>query len=131
MRRKFVCIVCPNSCHVEVEHEEQDIKAIHGVECQKGREYVINEIRSPLRMFTGSVKVANGDFPLVSVKTSSPVPKKYLRELGALTHQVQVQAPVEIGQIIISNLCGKGIELVATRQVHLPMVIHHSDQGFA
>jgi CxxC motif-containing protein len=117
MKRKFVCIVCPNSCHVEVEHEEQDIKAIHGVECQKGREYVINEIRSPLRMFTGSVEIANGDFPLVSVKTPSPVPKKYLRELGALTHQIQVKAPIEIGQIIISNLLGKGIELVATRRV--------------
>jgi CxxC motif-containing protein len=117
MKRKFVCIVCPNSCHVEVEHDEQEIKAIHGVECQKGREYVINEIRSPLRMFTGSVKVVNGDFPLVSVKTSSPIPKKYLRELGALTHQIQVEAPVEIGQIITSNLPGKGIDLVATRRV--------------
>lgn len=117
MKRKFVCIVCPNSCHVEVEHEEQDIKAIHGVECQKGREYVINEIHNPLRMLTGSVKVIDGDFPLVSVKTSSPVPKKYLRELAALTHQLQVEAPVEIGQIIASNLLGKEIDFVATRRV--------------
>ena len=117
MKRKFVCIVCPNSCHVEVEHEGQKVNAIHGVECQKGREYVINEIRSPLRMLTGSVKVINGDFPLVSVKTPSPVPKKYLRELGKLTHQLQVEAPVEIGQIVASNLLGEGIGLVATRRV--------------
>ena len=90
---------------------------MHGVECQKGREYIMHEVRHPLRVLTGSVKVLNGNFPLVSVKTSSPVPKKYLRELGQITHQLEVEAPVEIGQVIANGLLGEGIELVATRQV--------------
>ena len=117
MKRKFVCIVCPNSCHVEVEYAGQDVKKLHGVECQKGREFVINEIQNPLRMLTGSLKVAHGEFPLVSVKTAAPVPKKYLQALGRLTHQIEVEAPVEIGQVLADNLLDEGIQLVATRKV--------------
>ena len=117
MTRKFVCIVCPNSCHVEVEYEDQDVKEMYGVECQKGREFVINEIQNPLRVLAGSVKVLHGEFPLVSVKTPEPIPKKYLRELGKFTHQFQVEAPVKIGQIIAENIFGAGIQLIATRNV--------------
>jgi CxxC motif-containing protein len=122
MKRKFVCIVCPNSCHVDVDYENQEVNEMHGVECQKGREYIMHEVRHPLRVLTGSVKVLNGNFPLVSVKTSSPVPKKYLLELGQLTHQLEVEAPVEIGQVIANGLFGEGIELVATRQVKRKIV---------
>ena len=117
MKRKFVCIVCPNSCHVDVDYEEQDVNEIHGVECQKGREFILNEIRHPLRMLTGSVKVLNGKFPLVSVKTATPIPKGCLKKVGKLTRQFQVEAPVEIGQVIAKNLLGRNIELVATRNV--------------
>ena len=117
MKRKFVCIVCPNSCHVEVEYEGRGVKELHGVECQKGREFVMNEIQNPLRTLTGSVKVTNGEFPLVSVKTTEPVPKTFLLELGRLTHQIEVEAPVEIGQLLADNLLDEGIQLVATRKV--------------
>ncbi len=117
MKRKFVCIVCPNSCHVEVEYHGREIQKLHGVECQKGRDFIQNEIRHPLRVLTGSVKVRNGAFALVSVKTPTPIPKKFLRQLGSLTHQLQVEAPVEIGQVIAENLLDEGIQLVATRRV--------------
>lgn len=117
MKRKFVCIVCPSSCHVEVEYEGQDVKELHGVECRKGREFVVNEIQNPLRMLTGSVRVANGEFPLASVKTAAPIPKEYLQALGQLTHQIEIEAPVEIGQVIAENLLGEDIQLVATRKI--------------
>ena len=117
MERKFVCIVCPNSCHIQVEYEDMEIKALHGVECQKGRDFIKNEIQHPLRVLTGSIKVLNGEFPLVSVKTLIPISKKYLRELGTLTHQLQIHAPVEIGQVVAENLLDEGIQLVATRNV--------------
>ena len=70
-----------------------------------------------IHLFGTNIKVLNGNFPLVSVKTSSPVPKKYLLELGQITHQLEVEAPVEIGQVIANRLFGEEIELVATRQV--------------
>ena len=117
MEREFVCIICPNGCRIAVEYEGTNIKNITGDECPKGKDYVKNEITNPLRVFTGSVLVENGDFSLVSVKTPAPVPKKYLKKIGEMTRRIKVEAPIEIGWIVASNLLGKNIDLIATRKI--------------
>jgi CxxC motif-containing protein len=116
MNREFVCIVCPNSCQIKVEYEGEKIIDIKGAQCSKGEDFVRNEITNPLRVFTGSIKVTKGNFDLVSVKTPSPIPKKYLKKVGKITHRIKVEAPVTIGQVVAKNLLGKNIELVATRK---------------
>ena len=117
MKREFICIICPNGCRISVEYEGTNIKNITGDECPKGKDYVKNEITNPLRVFTGSVLVENGDFSLVSVKTPAPVLKKYLKEIGEITRGIKVEAPVEIGQTIASNLLNENINLIATRKI--------------
>ena len=117
MEREFVCIICPNGCRIKVEYEGTNIKNIRGDECPKGKDYVKNEITNPLRVFTGSVLIENGNFSLVSVKTSVPIPKKYLKKIGEITLRIKVEAPVAIGQIIASNLFNKNIDLIATRKI--------------
>jgi len=119
MKREFTCIICPNGCRISAEYEGTNFKNITGDECPKGKDYVKNEITNPLRVFTGSVLVENGGFPLVSVKTSSPIPKKYLKKIGEVTHRIKVDAPIEIGQVIASHLLGKKIDLIATRKVNI------------
>jgi len=118
MERKFVCIICPSSCQIKVEYENKTIKKIIGAQCPKGEAFVKNEIANPLRVFVGSVKVTNGNFKLVSVKTPIPIPKKYLKHIGKLTHSLEVEAPVAIGQTIALNLLNEKIDLVATRKVN-------------
>ena len=117
MHREFVCIICPNSCRIKVEYEGTNIKNIKGDECPKGKDYVKNEITNPLRVFTGSVLVENGDFSLVSVKTPSPISKKYLKKIGEITRRIKVEAPIEIGQVVAFNLLNKNIDLIATRKI--------------
>jgi CxxC motif-containing protein len=117
MEREFVCIICPNGCRIKVEYEGTNIKNIRGNECPKGKDYVKNEITNPLRVFTGSVLIENGDFSLVSVKTPSPIPKKYLKKIGEITRRIKVDAPIEIGQVVAFNLLDKNIDLVATRKI--------------
>ena len=117
MEREYTCIICPNGCLIKVEYEGTNIKNIKGDECPKGKDYVKNEITNPLRVFTGSVLVENGDFSLVSVKTPVPIPKKYLKKIGEITHQIRVEAPVEIGQAVASNLLNENVDLVATRKI--------------
>ena len=117
MKRELICIICPNGCRISAEYEGTNIKNIKGDECPKGKDYVKNEITSPLRVFTGSVLVESGDFSLVSVKTPVPIPKEYLKKIGEITRRIKVKAPVEIGQMIASNLLGEKIDLVATRKV--------------
>ena len=117
MEREFTCIICPNGCRIKIEYEGTNINNIKGDECPKGKDYVKNEITNPLRVFTGSVLVENGDFSLVSVKTSVPIPKKYLKKIGEITRQLKVESPIKIGQIIASNLLGGKIDLIATRKI--------------
>jgi len=117
MEREFTCIMCPKGCLIKVEYEGTDIKNIKGDECPKGKEYVKNEITNPLRVFTGSVLVGNGDFSLVSVKTPSPIPKKYLKKIGEITRRIKVEAPIAISQVLASNLLGNNIDLIATRKI--------------
>ena len=117
MEREFICIICPNGCRIKVEYEGTNIKKIKGDECPKGKGYVENEITNPLRVFTGSVLVENGDFSLVSVKTSVPIPKKYLKKVGEITRRIKVEAPVEIGQAVVSNILDNNIDLIATRKI--------------
>lgn len=117
MEREFVCIICPNGCRILLEYEGKNIKSIKGDECPKGKDYVKNEITNPLRVFTGSVLVGNGDFSLASVKTSVPIPKKYIKKIGEITRQLKVDAPVEIGQVVASNLLDSNIDLIATRKI--------------
>lgn len=117
MEREFTCIICPNGCLIKVEYEGMNITNIKGDECHKGKDYVKNEIINPLRVFTGSVLVENGDFSLVSVKTSVPIPKKYLKKIGEITRQLKVESPIKIGQIIASNLLDGKVGLIATRKI--------------
>ena len=117
MEREFVCIICPNGCRIKVEYEGTNIKNIKGDECPKGKDYVKNEITNPLRVFTGSVLVENGDFSLASVKTLSPIPKKYLKKVGEITRRIKVEAPVTIGQVVAFNLLDENIDLIATRKI--------------
>ena len=117
MEREFICIICTNGCRIKVEYEGTNIKNIKGDECPKGKDYVKNEITNPLRVFTGSVLVGNGDFSLVSVKTSVSIPKKYLKKIGEITRRIKVEAPVTIGQIVASNLLDNNIDLIATRKI--------------
>ena len=119
MQREFICIVCPNSCRISVEYEGTKIKDIKGEKCSKGKDYVKNEITNPLRVFTGSILVEDGDFPLVSVKTTTPIPKKYLKKVGEVSHRIKVKAPIKIGQVVASNLLGEKIDLIATREIKI------------
>ena len=117
MEKEFVCIICPNGCLIKVEYEGTNIKNIKGDECPKGKDYVKNEITNPLRVFTGSILVENGDFSLISVKTHVPIPKKYIKKIGEITRRIKVDAPIEIGQVVAFNLLNENIDLIATRKI--------------
>jgi len=117
MQKEFVCIICPNGCLIKVEYEGTNINNIKGDECPEGKDYVKNEITNPLRVFTGSVLVENGDFSLVSVKTRIPIPKKYIKKIGEITRRIKVDAPIEIGQVVAFNLLNENIDLIATRKI--------------
>lgn len=117
MKKKFICIICPNGCEIEVEYEGDSIIEVSGNLCDQGMEYVRGELFSPERGVTSLVSVRNGVLPLVSVKTSKPIPKDRIFDLMDAIADVEVDAPIKIGDVIVENILNTGVDLVATKNV--------------
>ena len=115
--RNVTCIVCPIGCKILVKTDGTQLEIVGGNKCERGIEYARNEALDPRRMLTTSVLVNDGEWPLVSVKSSKPIPKEkmfsVLKEIGGTT----VKAPVKSGQTIINNAANTGIDIVATKTV--------------
>ena len=47
MTRTFTCILCPNGCEITVEHENKQVLSCTGNQCDKGSEYVTQELLDP------------------------------------------------------------------------------------
>jgi CxxC motif-containing protein len=117
MKKNFTCIICPNSCDIEVMFEGNTIGTVNGASCPKGIEYVKNEMIHPMRTITTSVFVQQGILPLVSVKLDTPIPKEKIFEVMKFIREIKVTAPVVSGQIIITNILGLKSNVVATKTV--------------
>jgi len=117
MVREMICVACPLGCGLRVELSEAgEIAGISGQSCKRGESYARAEITNPTRMFHSTVRVEGGAAPLVSVKSAQPVPKSKLMECATATKKVRAQAPVAIGDVLLPNVCGTGVNLVATNR---------------
>lgn len=117
MNRILTCIGCPMGCQIEVTLDENgNFVDSKGWSCNIGKRYAQEEVTAPVRTVTALVNVTNRPEPL-SVKTAQPIPKGKIFDSLAEIKQVKVQAPIRIGDIIVENLCGTGISLVATKNI--------------
>ncbi|MCK5812260.1 MAG: DUF1667 domain-containing protein [Clostridiales bacterium] len=114
MNRKMTCIVCPRGCEMDVEYDKNTFIGVKNNFCSKGEEYAKNEIISPKRVITSTVKVIDGDLLVLPVKTDKPVNKEKIFDIIKKIYQVKVIAPVMINDVLISNIDDNGANLVAT-----------------
>ncbi len=118
MRVMLDCIVCPASCHIQVELAgDGSIKEITGNSCKRGYEYAGTEVTAPVRMVTSTVAVTGGTAARLPVVTSAPVPKGKIFEVMKQIHQIQVCAPIAVNAIIKKDICGPGVDLLASRSM--------------
>jgi CxxC motif-containing protein len=109
---KLVCINCPRGCELEAEVLDGEVK-VSGQACPRGETYAKDELTNPTRMVTGLVKVAGTRRPL-PVKTRTAVPKGKISDVTNLLANTTVLPPKRIGDVIVENVCGTGIDIVAT-----------------
>ena len=114
----YLCIGCPLGCRLEVDEDESgDIVEVRGFSCKKGEEYAAQEHVAPRRMITTTVGVSGGLYPRLPVKTSVTVPKELVMEVCRALRTVCVPAPVHRGDVIVPNILGTGVDIVATRDM--------------
>ncbi|MBQ8895468.1 MAG: DUF1667 domain-containing protein [Clostridia bacterium] len=112
--KEMICIVCPRGCHLQVNEETLEV---FGNTCARGEEYGKNEIVSPMRTVTGSVKIIGGVHPRLAVRTDKAVPKEKMFEIMNKLHSFSVQSPVKRGAVLIENICDTGANIIASRNM--------------
>lgn len=112
---EMVCIQCPLGCHLKVEIGDE-IK-VSGNTCPRGKEYAINEVTRPVRTLTSTVRINNGLFNQLPVITNLPIPKEMMKQVMKELKDVVVNAPIKKGDIIIEDVCGLGVNIIASRSM--------------
>ena len=77
----------------------------------------INLTVFPARILTSTVRVEGGLYPRCPVKTAQAVPKEKMTEVMAALDRVTLHAPVRTGQVVLADVCGTGVDVVATRNL--------------
>lgn len=109
---ELTCIVCPMGCRITVENVDGE-RRVSGNTCKRGEAYAIQETTCPMRTLTTLVSVKGGEGPLCPVKTANVIPKTKIGEALAQARVASVEAPVRIGDVIVKNIAGTGVDLVA------------------
>lgn len=116
-KRELTCIGCPMGCQVTVTMDGDNIVDVTGNTCKRGDVYARKEVTNPTRIVTSSVKVKGGSLNMVSCKTASDIPKGKIFDITKALTDIEVAAPVKIGDVILKDVCGTGVDIVATKNI--------------
>ena len=112
----ITCINCPVGCRMEVVHEGENVISVTGNTCKRGDTYARQECVAPLRMVTAVAPVRDRQMP-VSLKTRTPIPKKLINDCMKIVMEKPFPAPIHAGDVLIPDVCGTGVDVIATKTV--------------
>lgn len=112
--KSIICINCPLGCPLTIEMEDGKVMKVTGNTCKRGEAYAVKEMTAPARTVTSTVRVKNGERPVVAVRTKTDIPKDKIFACMEAINAAEIQAPVHIGDVVISDVCGTGVDVVAS-----------------
>lgn len=115
-KRELICINCPLGCNLEVFIDEDNIR-VTGNSCKRGETYGIKECTNPTRIVTTTVFVKNGTEEVLPVKTERDIPKDKIFDCIRALKDVVAEAPVNIGDVIVYDILGTGVNITATKSI--------------
>lgn len=117
MKAEFICTRCPMGCLLQVTLEEEQI-TVTGNRCPRGESYGKKEMQNPTRVVTSTIRVENGEIPMVSVKTKEDIPKDKIFEVMEVIRKTKAVAPILLGDVLIQDCAGTGVDVIATKTVN-------------
>ncbi len=112
----IVCIVCPKGCRLTVTKENKEMM-VTGNQCKRGVAYGLEEVTNPTRIITSTVRLNHPIHRRMPVVTKGAVPKGMMFEVMEQINRVQLELPVHMGDVVIENVMGTGINVVASRTI--------------
>lgn len=116
-KRELICIGCPLGCPITVEMNGAEVVSVTGQTCKRGEDYARKEVTNPTRIVTSTVMVEGGHLDMVSVKTENDIPKGKIFDCVKALKGIRVKAPVHIGDIIVKDVAGTGVNIIATKEI--------------
>ncbi len=114
---RLTCILCPVGCELEVRKDEAGELDVRGNQCDKGIPFAVEETLHPKRNLAMSVPLRGTASRMVSVRLSGPVPREIIFPILAEIARLRPEAPVSRGQVLVANVLGTGVDVIATRTV--------------
>lgn len=111
------CIMCPMGCELTVTLDNGKFASVTGNSCPRGAKYAETEITDPKRMLTTTVRIKGGLLPLLPVVSADVLPKGKIADCAAFLRNVTVEAPVQAGDVVVSNILGSGVDIIASRNI--------------
>ena len=117
--REMICINCPMGCSLTVTQADDGTITVTGNTCKRGSDYAAKEVTHPTRIVTSTVRLTGSatGAAVVSCKTAQDIPKGKIFEIVVALRQVTAHAPVKIGDVLLSNAAGTGVDIIATKNV--------------
>lgn len=120
---QFNCTTCPSECLLSVEVERDadgNVAAVHSVtgnSCPRGDKFAHQELTCPMRVLTTTVAVSGGDEALLPVRTAEAIPLELHTQAMALIRGIVVEAPIQMGDVVLENLLDTNVNLVASMDI--------------
>lgn len=114
---RLTCVLCPVGCELEVGRDAAGELDVQGNQCDKGVPFAVEEILRPKRNLATSVPVRGTAARMVSVRLSGPVARDLIFPILAEIAKLRPEAPVRRGQVLIADVLGAGVDVIATRTV--------------
>ena len=92
--------------------DDGNVLEVEGNTCKRGLIYAEDECTHPRRTVTSTVRCESGE--VVSVKTESAVPKELVFKVMEEINSVTAHDGLKIGEVVIENVAGTGVNVVAT-----------------
>lgn len=98
-------------------HDGETIVELDGATCTRGGDYDQGRLTDPWRMVTTTLRATGGLHPLLPVHTSVPITQARVFDLREALRQVQVDASLRVGQVLLEDILGAELTVLASREV--------------
>jgi CxxC motif-containing protein len=81
----------------------------------RGVDFALSEMTCPTRTLTSTVRTSFNK--ILPVRTAAPIPKEKMMDVMKLLANVVITQPLVIGDTVISNALGLGVDIIASSNI--------------
>lgn len=115
--KSFYCTVCPSECHLTVTLDATGaVLSVAGNSCPRGERFGRQEATCPMRVLASTARLsgAQSKEPLIPVRTREAIPLSCQEDAMEAIRQIEVAAPITMGDVVIQNVCNTGVDVIAS-----------------